>query len=220
MAHEEKTCGVLAAAGNEKSLTVILLALRDAREALQATGPEVKITQARTMEQVRSRASSSGPPPGILILSLPLKDDETASGGGAGAAGWIEEVFAIAGRKPGSQIVLLANREICGLVAYRCSRSGQSNIHVFSLPLRRQTLAELLRSFLVFSARAASGNAELVRLRAKVNDMGVISRAKCLLIQNERMTEDEAHHSLERRAMDDGISKREAAEEIIRRYSY
>ena len=237
MARKEKACGVLAAAGNEKSLTVILLALRDARRAIQsmqASGPEIRVTQAGTMAQVKrhTAAGGVGTPPGILILGMPLRTSDAASAGsggnapvapvnvpigaGAGAvSGWIEDVLSIAGRNPDMQIVLLAGREIFDHVVYRCNCD---NIYVFSLPLRRQTLAEVFRIFLVMYGRSARRDAELDRLRTRVNEMSLVARAKCLLIERERMTEEEAHHYLERRAMDSGLSKREAAEDVIRRY--
>ena len=47
--------------------------------------------------------------------------------------------------------------------------------------------------------------------------MRVVNRAKCLLIEKKQMTEEEAHHYLEKLAMDACITKREAATDIIRR---
>lgn len=213
MARKEKVCGVLAAAGNEKSLNAILLAVKDARSALQTAGPEIRIMHASTMAQVKQAAAGAGSPPGIMILGIPLRTvDKTA----AVSPGWIEDVLAIAGRNPDMQILLLAGREICDHVCYRCNHS---NIYVFSLPLRRQTLTEVLRILMVMYGRDAGRDAELIRLRTKVSEMSVISRAKCLLIERERMTEEEAHHCLEKRAMDNSLSKREVAEEIVRKYT-
>ncbi|MDO5132852.1 MAG: ANTAR domain-containing protein [Eubacteriales bacterium] len=243
MSRKEKSCAVLAAAGNEKNLTVILLALKDARTSLQAAGPEIRVMQAHTMVQVKRQAApvGAGKPPGILVLSAPLKSPESSAAGGeaspagsaAGAAadsvsggeaagvstggsGWIEDILAIAGRNPEMQIVLLTSREVRDHVAYRCNHG---NIYVFSLPLRRQTLSEVLRILLIMYGRVSQKDAELDRLRAKVNEMSVIARAKCLLIEKERMTEEEAHHALEKRAMDNSLSKKEAAEEIVRKYT-
>ena len=49
--------------------------------------------------------------------------------------------------------------------------------------------------------------------------MSIVTKAKCLLIQMRQMTEEEAHYYLEKRAMDEGLSKREVAMGIINMYS-
>ena len=46
----------------------------------------------------------------------------------------------------------------------------------------------------------------------------VISRAKCLLIAEKHMSEDEAHSYIEKKAMDFRQSKRDIADEIIRSF--
>ena len=58
-------------------------------------------------------------------------------------------------------------------------------------------------------------NAELLQ---KLDDTRLACRAKCLLVERLKLTEDEAHHVLERRAMDLRISRREAALAVIRQY--
>ena len=55
-------------------------------------------------------------------------------------------------------------------------------------------------------------------LREKMADIRVVNRAKWLLISRLGMTEEDAHYYIEKQAMDTRISRREAAEEIIRAY--
>ena len=60
---------------------------------------------------------------------------------------------------------------------------------------------------------------ELQRMRKKTNEMSITTKAKCLLIQKRKMTEEQAHHYLEKKAMDEGLTKREVAVGIINMYS-
>ena len=72
---------------------------------------------------------------------------------------------------------------------------------------------------LTLRGRMMEKEVELQRLRKKMNELSVVTKAKCLLIQMRSMTEEEAHHYLERRAMEEGQTKMEIAAGIIRVYS-
>ena len=48
--------------------------------------------------------------------------------------------------------------------------------------------------------------------------MGLIDRAKCVLIQVLGMTEPQAHRYIEKQAMDMRVSKRQVAEELLKTY--
>ena len=52
----------------------------------------------------------------------------------------------------------------------------------------------------------------------KIEEIRIVNRAKCLLIEQLKMTEPEAHRYIEKQAMDTRLSKREVAEHIIRTY--
>lgn len=52
-------------------------------------------------------------------------------------------------------------------------------------------------------------------LQDKMGDIRVINKAKWLLIENKKMTEADAHKYIEKRAMNDRISSRQVAEEIL-----
>ena len=51
-----------------------------------------------------------------------------------------------------------------------------------------------------------------------MQDIRTVNRAKWLLIEIKRMTENEAHYYIEKQAMDMRLSRREVAENIIRTY--
>ena len=78
----------------------------------------------------------------------------------------------------------------------------------------------------MIGANTLSGCFESLEAAAGSNDTDVIKsltpvvmRDYKLLIEKLDMTEDQAHHYIERHAMDECISKLECANEIIRKYS-
>ena len=50
-------------------------------------------------------------------------------------------------------------------------------------------------------------------------EIRLVNRAKLILINELKMSEPDAHHYIEKQAMDRCVSKREIAEEIIKTYS-
>ena len=56
---------------------------------------------------------------------------------------------------------------------------------------------------------------ELAKKEEKMQEIRLVNRAKWLLISKDGLTEDEAHHRIEKLAMDRCITKREIAEYII-----
>ena len=128
----------------------------------------------------------------------------------------IDDLLMISGRNPHLQIILLTGKDAREQIAFRCRKYP---VYVFSLPLRRQILEEVLRMNLFMSGRVLEKESELQRMRKKLNEVGIVTKAKCLLIQMRQMTEEEAHYYLEKRAMDEGLSKKEVAAAVIRLYS-
>jgi len=60
---------------------------------------------------------------------------------------------------------------------------------------------------------------ETLTFEEKMKEIRIVNRAKWILISELKMDEPQAHHYIEKQAMDQCISKRKAAEEIIRTYT-
>ena len=56
-------------------------------------------------------------------------------------------------------------------------------------------------------------------IEEKMEEIRLVNRAKWLLIENLKMTESDAHHYIEKQAMDRCSSKKEIALGIIKTYS-
>ena len=79
----------------------------------------------------------------------------------------------------------------------------------------------VLQSLLLLSAtheRLARAEDEKEALSAKIEELRLINRAKCVLIDQLRMSESDAHHYIEKQAMDRCISRRAMAEKILSAY--
>lgn len=202
MKQKGKTCRLLVAAGTEKGLTAILTSLR----GLHGT-QELQVQQAFTMTQVRQKAfpASGADPAEILIIGMPLRD----------AAG-IDQLLDLAGKNNRIQILLLVRQDVFEQVSYRCR-----NLHIFvlSIPVKQQILTEAVQFMITVRRQLEEHDEEMKRLRRNLSEIGIITKAKCLLIQERGVTEEEAHHMLEKEAMNRHISKKEVATEILRKES-
>ncbi len=87
-----------------------------------------------------------------------------------------------------------------------------------SKPTNRQMVAQNLRILCATRERMRQMQAKQATVEEKIKEIRLVNRAKWLLIECLRMTEPEAHRYIEKQAMDLRISKREAAENIIRTY--
>lgn len=95
--------------------------------------------------------------------------------------------------------------------------SGLS-ILIVEKPLIPQLFFQSLHLAASFKAKCMSLIEENKRLSAKIEEMKFIDRAKCALIEHEHLSEAEAHRKVEKEAMDNRISRREAAVAILRSY--
>ncbi len=177
-------------------MKAILTVLRDLQTSLAHTGLQLRVTQAGTITEIKQQMAPPGARacPELLLFSMSARD--TAC---------IDDLLLLAGKNPQLQTVLLVRREVQAQLAYRCRKY---QIYVLSLPLRTQILTEMLRMCLTMRSRLM-----------EKEEMSIVTKAKCLLIQMRQMTEEEAHYYLEKRAMDEGLSKREVAMGIINMYS-
>ena len=87
-----------------------------------------------------------------------------------------------------------------------------------SKPTNRQMVAQNLRILCATRERMRQMQAKQATVEEKIKEIRLVNRAKCLLIECLSMTEPEAHRYIEKQAMDLRISKREAAENVIRTY--
>lgn len=109
-------------------------------------------------------------------------------------------------------IVLIAAAEIADAVSEKVEEDG---VFVVSKPLARAVFLQALRMIRAARARLSGLESENRRLLQRIEDIRIVDRAKCILIECCAMTEPEAHAYIERQAMSGRKTKRMVAEQIL-----
>ena len=95
----------------------------------------------------------------------------------------------------------------------------QSGVLVVPIPLNRRSFGDAVNMMLVVHRRLSSAVPQTERLQQKIREIRMVDRAKCLLIQYEKMTEEQAHRYTEQEAMNRRVTRVNIAEEILQSYS-
>ena len=85
-------------------------------------------------------------------------------------------------------------------------------------PFSRGMFSQAVGLLLASQAKAERYRAENEKLRQKLEELRVVSRAKCLLVEYLHLDEESAHKYMERQAMEERKTRRAVAEEILREY--
>lgn len=91
-------------------------------------------------------------------------------------------------------------------------------VAVVSLPVNVPLFSQSLHTAVIMGERLRAVKRENERLKCTIDDLKLVDRAKCALIQYLNMTEADAHRFIEKQAMNKRISKREVALEILKTY--
>lgn len=85
-------------------------------------------------------------------------------------------------------------------------------------PMEHAVMEQLLDVMCSVRERLRGIRKRTVSLEEKMGEIRLVNRAKWALIKSCQMTEEDAHRYIQKQAMDLCISKREAAESILRTY--
>ena len=139
----------------------------------------------------------------IVLINTPLPDDfgmhlaiDICTGSAAG-------------------VLLLVKNDHYNEIYSKVVRYG---VITLSKPTNRQMVAQNLRILCATRERIRQMQAKQATVEEKIKEIRLVNRAKWLLIECLNMTEAEAHRYIEKQAMDLRISRREAAENIIKTY--
>ena len=139
----------------------------------------------------------------ILVINTPLADDF-----GVQAA-----INIISTRSIG--ILLLVKADIYDSVTYKVEDYG---IVTLPKPTSKQALYSSIKMISVMQSSIKKMESETLNLRAKMDEIRIINRAKWILIDQLNMKETQAHRHIEKQAMDRCVTRLEIAENIIRTY--
>lgn len=139
----------------------------------------------------------------LIIINTPLKDEF------------------------GYQLSLKLSESTCAGIILICkadvademiSRTMDYGVCVVPKPLNKTIFSQAIRTGCAFNRRLLALHKENNKLRAKLEEMRYVSRAKFLLITEQNMTEETAHRYIEKSAMDTRRTRKEVSLEIIAKY--
>lgn len=125
--------------------------------------------------------------------------------------------FAIdASQHAGTVVMLLVRSEVYEETNAKVVPQG---VFTLAKPVPAQTLQQGLRWMASARERLRRMEKKASTVEEKMEEIRLVNRAKWLLIEQLKMTESDAHHYIEKQAMDRCISRREIALGIIKTYS-
>ncbi len=110
-------------------------------------------------------------------------------------------------------VLLFVREEQLEDVAERVTEYGAATL---PKPTASVLVSQTLRLLRAQRERLRRLEARQQSIEEKMEEIRLVNRAKWLLIERRGMTEEEAQHYIERQSMDQRISKRQTAENIIR----
>ena len=94
----------------------------------------------------------------------------------------------------------------------------ESGVLLVTKPVIPQLFEQTIRVGLACRNRMLLYKSENERLQKKYEELKIIDRAKCLLIEHMRITEEEAHRVLEKEAMDTRLTRVRVAKLVLERF--
>lgn len=116
-----------------------------------------------------------------------------------------------------SCVILIVKAETAPEVSCRYESMG---IVVIPKPISRQLFFQSFKLACTMHSRLVGLKSENTELKVKLDEIKLVDRAKCVLIQYLGMTEPMAHRYIEKQAMDMRLSKVKVAENILKTYEY
>jgi response regulator NasT len=101
-----------------------------------------------------------------------------------------------------------------------CSRLAGTNTVILPKAAARSTIMSAVKCTAAYKAKLDMLKSENDSLKNTVNEMKLVNRAKCVLMEYLRLTEKEAHRQMQKRAMDNHTTLTEIATDIIKTYEY
>ena len=113
-------------------------------------------------------------------------------------------------------VLLLARNDIHDEIYDKVAEYG---VFTLAKPTSKPIMALALRWMASTRAQLRKLETKSLSVEEKMEEIRIVNRAKCLLISELKMSEPDAHHYIQKQAMDRCISRSEAAERIIITYS-
>lgn len=194
MSLEERTYSVLVVSSTENFHSAMTAMLPKASFQPIIKAPTVSAAQRAVAERGFD----------FVIINAPLKDD-------------LGMRFAIdCSTQHNALVLFLIQNEVHAEVYAKVAEHG-----VFTLPkpMNKQSMDNALRWLLTAKRKLTGAENKTTKMEDKMDEIRLVNKAKWLLISNEGLLEPEAHRYFEKEAMNRCITKKQLAQEIIKKYS-
>ncbi|RGC52019.1 ANTAR domain-containing response regulator [Absiella sp. AM29-15] len=139
----------------------------------------------------------------LIIINYPLLDEKGYA-----------LCFDISEKSDASILALIQNSEI-ELIQGRMEKAG---IMAIPKPVHPTALYQVLKFAILTHRKLEKIRKDNGKLNHRIEEIKTINRAKCLLMENGKMSEQDAHRFLEKKAMDTQQTRLQIANAVIRRY--
>lgn len=130
----------------------------------------------------------------------------------AGGESWIQLALDIASQH-NVGILLLVKNDFYEQTSYRVEDKG---IVTLPKPTTRQNVYTAVKILSAIQAKLRAAERETMDLQSRMEEIRLVNRAKWILIDQDKMSEPEAHRYIEKLAMDRCVRRMDIASEIIR----
>ncbi len=139
----------------------------------------------------------------LVIINSPLLDE------------FGHELALMITENTASAVVIIVKVEIADQISAKVEDYG---VLVVTKPINRLLFFQAVKLANASRRRMLGIHNENVKLQTKIEEIRLIDRAKCALIQYLNLSEPQAHRYIEKQAMDMRMTKKEVAEGILKTY--
>lgn len=139
----------------------------------------------------------------FIVINTPLKDE------------FGHDLAMVAAAKSLAGVLLLVKAEQADAVSEQVEESG---VLVVPKPISRQFFYQAYRLVVASHRRMMGMQRENDKLQNQIEEIRIVNRAKCMLIERLNMSEAQAHRHVEKQAMDMRTTRVAIAREILHRY--
>lgn len=145
------------------------------------------------------RIISGGTEPELVVINTPLPDEFGL------------ELAVTVAETASAEVILICVKDVAEDISHNLSDSGVS---VISKPFSREDFRNAFETF----PEMHGIKRESADILTKIDEMRLINRAKCTLMEYLDFTEPQAHRYIEKQAMNNRQTRREVAEKILNTY--
>ena len=151
----------------------------------------------------QARRKASGDEFSLALINMPLQDESGL------------DLAVDLARNTTAAVVLLVKAETVPLVADMAVEAG---VLIVPKPVNLLLFEQIVKVGISCRNRLLMYKEQTARLQTRYEELKVIDRAKCLLIEHMRITEEEAHRVIEKEAMDSRMSRVRVAKKVLDRF--